>query len=325
MLKVFHRVVFLPLLLAAAFPHAGFSFAQSLTAPSATSSSQTDGAASPSSQLSSTSKLPRGKKLILKDGSFQLVREYQIQGDRVRYYSLDSSQWEEMPASLVDWDATRKVEAAEIQQTNELVQKIDKQEAAQRVTGMDVDASFEAAPGVFLPAGAGLFEFDGHTIRPLTEANQDESIDKKRIVEKILSPVPLVPTRQTIWIGGPRSRFRVKNNQPEFYMRTTDGHEPELELIRIRVHGDRREVENIDMLFGETKTDMKVLPMLRWEMAPGLCRFIVTQPLESGEYGLVEMAKSDTPSFFIWDFGIDRNASAAPIAPPASTASSNKK
>ncbi len=53
--------------------------------------------------------LPRGKKLMLKDGSFQLVREYQIEGDRVRYYSVDSSQWEEMPADLVDWDKTKKV------------------------------------------------------------------------------------------------------------------------------------------------------------------------------------------------------------------------
>ncbi|MGH9648677.1 MAG: hypothetical protein ACRD4E_17890, partial [Bryobacteraceae bacterium] len=31
----------------------------------------------------------RGQKLVLKDGSFQLVREYAVQGDRVRYYSLD--------------------------------------------------------------------------------------------------------------------------------------------------------------------------------------------------------------------------------------------
>src|SRR5579872_2383145 len=60
--------------------------------------------------------LPRGKKLMLKDGSYQLIREYQIEGDRVRYYSLDSSQWEEMPADLVDWDKTKKAEADEAKQ-----------------------------------------------------------------------------------------------------------------------------------------------------------------------------------------------------------------
>src|SRR5580704_14049972 len=54
--------------------------------------------------------LPRGKKLMLKDGTFQLVREYQLDGDRVRYYSIDQRDWQEIPAALVDWDATKKVE-----------------------------------------------------------------------------------------------------------------------------------------------------------------------------------------------------------------------
>ena len=36
---------------------------------------------------------PNGKKLILKDGNFQLVREYQRNGERVRYYSLERADW----------------------------------------------------------------------------------------------------------------------------------------------------------------------------------------------------------------------------------------
>src|ERR1700691_2345296 len=51
------------------------------------------------STSSSTASLPRGKKLILRDGSFQLVREYNVEGDRVRYYSIEQSQWEEIPES----------------------------------------------------------------------------------------------------------------------------------------------------------------------------------------------------------------------------------
>src|SRR5207245_11471319 len=42
--------------------------------------------------------LPRGKKLMLKDGTFQLVRSYERKGDRVRYYSVERGAWDEIPA-----------------------------------------------------------------------------------------------------------------------------------------------------------------------------------------------------------------------------------
>jgi hypothetical protein len=55
--------------------------------------------------------LPKGKKLVLKDGTYQMAREYAVEVDRVRYWSVERSQWEEIPSALVDWDATHKSEA----------------------------------------------------------------------------------------------------------------------------------------------------------------------------------------------------------------------
>src|SRR3569833_106096 len=55
--------------------------------------------------------LAHNHRLILKDGSYQVVRKYQVVGDRVRYMSMErSGEWEELPYSLVDWDATKKWE-----------------------------------------------------------------------------------------------------------------------------------------------------------------------------------------------------------------------
>src|ERR1700681_1275043 len=45
-------------------------------------------------------------KLYMTDGSYHIVREYQVQSDRVHFYSVERSQWEDIPLDLVDLKRT---------------------------------------------------------------------------------------------------------------------------------------------------------------------------------------------------------------------------
>ena len=250
--------------------------------------------------------LPRGKKLILKDGSVQLVREYQVMDDRVRFYNTERSQWEEMPAALVDWDATRQSEAEQKKTDTALLSTVHKQEQARRVMPLDVDASLEAAPGVFIPPGEGLFVYDGKSVLRLTQAQADDKLDKAKVVEQVLVPIPIVPSRRNLSIPRPHAEVRLHNEQPEFYMRTADGREPNMILIRTKVHVDSRLIENVDTyLQAISRTKRNEVIAERWQIANGVYRFTLSQSLEPGEYVFTEIVKSEGTNLYVWDFGVD--------------------
>jgi hypothetical protein len=241
----------------------------------------------------------------MKDGSFQIVSSYEVKGDRVRYYSVERSEWEEMPAAMVDWDATKK--AAEAAQTEQeaLVEKVKKEEAEARAAAISVDASLEVAPHVFLPPGEGIFLLDGEAIFPLSQSEASSKVSKGRVVEQMISPIPIIPSRRTVYLNGPKAAFRIRNPNPEFYLRTTDPVEPQVELIAVRVKGKKRLIENIDKLFYQTQEKRKDILMQQWTVAEGVYRYTLGQPLKPGEYALAESTPKEGMNLMVWDFGVD--------------------
>jgi hypothetical protein len=264
----------------------------------------------PSPNRSATSESSeRGTKLVLKDGTFQLVREYKIEGDRIRFYSLDRSDWEEIPAALVDWNATKKVATEESQTDAALLKKARRLEEERRIMPLSIDASLEVAPGIFLPPGEGVWVFNDKAVLQLPPAEPTYKKNKRREIEKILSPIPIVSTRHSVLIQGSRAKLRIRTGQPEFYMRTTANSEPDLQLVPAQIEGSHRKIARVDQLFKMEEVTANPLLMQRWQVANDVYRFTLGQTLQPGEYALVEVISGrtelDQVSIYVWDFGVD--------------------
>src|SRR5258708_9917135 len=170
--------------------------------------------------------LPKGKKLVLVDGTFHLVREYSVQGDRVRYWSVERSDWEEIPTALVNWDATHKAEAEQSQQDADLKAKIRASDLAERAKGIDVDRSLEIKPALFMPDGVGFYSLEGKLIYEMKQSLAVSKLSKGREAERSLSGIPLIPRKMTLEIRDTQPSLRLINSQPEFYMRPSVHREP---------------------------------------------------------------------------------------------------
>lgn len=239
------------------------------------------------------------------DGTFQLVREYSVNGDRVRYWSVERSDWEEIPASLVDWDATRKAEADQAAQDADLKTKIHASEVAERTKDIDVDRSLEIKPGLFLPDAAGLYALED---RLIVEMKQSETVSrraKSREVEKILTGVPLIPSKETLEVPGEHAALRISTAEPEFFMRPVDDRDPRFRLLRAQVKSGHRELDSTSTYFsGEQSEHTQEIEFQTWTPAHGVFRYTVSEHLEPGEYAFVEMTTEGISSY-VWDFGVD--------------------
>src|SRR5260370_4751661 len=110
----------------------------------------------------------QARRLILKDGSYQSVTKYEVHGDRVRYFSAERGEWEEVPKALIDWEATDKFEQGRLQgklapEAVELDKELETERKAEQARSPQV------APGWRLPDARAIFRL--HTYQKSTQVS----------------------------------------------------------------------------------------------------------------------------------------------------------
>lgn len=285
------------------------------------------------------------KRLILKDGSYQIVRQYEVKGDVVRYLSAERGEWEELPSNLVDWPATERYAHDHLPGTtggsapaNAAAAEIDREEQQARA---DEKARMpEVAPGLQLPNLDGVFALDTYRDKPeLVEVTQSTGDVNRNMGHNILRSTinPLAGQKLTLRVDGSKSKVRLHIQEPTLYVsleeeETTDpdstafpvnthgagsvkgtsGGSPDSHyaIIRLQQRKDSRVIGSVNIsLLGKVSQSQDVIDTTS-EILPGKHWMKLTpkQPLNIGEYALIELLSPKEVNLSVWDFGIDPTA-----------------
>ena len=235
-------------------------------------------------------------RLYLKDGAYQLTNQYEVKSDRVRYYSTERSEWEEIPLEMVDLERTRG-ELAERKTQAESESKAEAEERKAELTARKQVAS--------LPTQPGAYYIRGDQIEPIKQAESKIVNDKKRSILKALSPVPIVPGKGTVELDGEHAAFRVADNRPEFYFRLSEYES--FEIIKLAPRKGVRVAENLTIVKYQDQREVtevvQKVESFKKQEGDLIFRVWPEKPLEPGEYALLQYTPGKLTSQ-IWDFSV---------------------
>lgn len=231
-------------------------------------------------------------RLYLKDGTDHLVREYQVMTDRVRFYSIERAGWEELPLDLVDLDRTVRE------------QKRLEEERRQRAEEDRVERKAEREARTELhrvPLDDGVYWVNGEQVVPLKQGEPKVKGNKRRSVLKALSPIPVVAGKATVELLGPQSEFVVNAPTPQFYVRLEKVER--FGIAHLKPKKDSRVVEDLTIvpITKDVVEEQKEVEVFRQQLAPGVYRIWPVEPLQPGEYAVVQFTP-DKLNIQVWDF-----------------------
>ena len=245
-------------------------------------------------------------KLCLKDGSCQMVSSYEVHGDRVRYFSVERSEWEEVPTTLVDFDATKRA-----QEEAKATEKKQLEEAKQIDAGAILQAPGPGDGGGSWPSPSGgrwnLHRRRTRLVR-LVQSSGEPVTDKRRAAMVLAVPLPVVKARSLVVLEGAKAAIRLNDPSPVFYVQSATGLGAKLELMHLKPGKESRVVEDVETSRGKSgkaTEERTMVSLARKQVAPNLYTLKPLEPLEAGEYALGELVE-DKLSLDVWDFGYEK-------------------
>jgi hypothetical protein len=294
------------------------------------------------------------KRLILKDGTYQLATRWEIKGDRVRYLSAERNDWEELPESLVDWKATSKFEQdrAAGASTPEAA-ALDKEIAAERA--VEEAKTPLVAPDLRLPEDASFLLLDTFQNQPqLVELRENGGeLNRNRgqnMIRAAIIPIPITSSKQTIEIEGSRAPVQAHATLPSIYInldarqgqaansvsqQPQQPQQPEqawdrFHIVRAQPKKGKRIVGVVKINpLGKVSQQQNLVATTCQKISGGWVKVTPTAPLDPGEYAVVELLGREGMNTYVWDFGVNpaapANSSVLKPEAPATPASSPDK
>jgi len=264
----------------------------------------------------------RTQRLILKDGSYQAVVKYEVQGDRVHYLSAERYEWEDIPSALIDWDATQKYNQ-ELDSGKLRTKAIETPEEKEEREKEDANSP-EIAPGLRLPGSGGVFLADSFAGHPeVAEVVQngsdvDKSARKKNVLRGAVNP--LAGSKQAFEIKGEHAQVQSHTPRPTIYVDIDDlpvtpaDSGERFRIVRATVKNGKRDIGDIKVsISGKVSEEAKIVPSKVEHLGTGAwLKLTPTEDLSPGEYALVEMLSPNEMNLYVWDFGVNANAPANP-------------
>lgn len=282
------------------------------------------------------------KRLILKDGSYQLATQWEVKGDRVRYLSAERNEWEEVPNSLVDWAATDKFakdRAAGVPDPEAVA--LDKELEAERLA--DEAKRPQVAPGLHLPEDGSVMLLDTFQNQPqLVELQQNAGeLNRNRKNNMLRAAInPIASSKQTVELQGLHASVQAHATLPAIYVNlepeqdaaNTTPQQPQqpqqpeqpwdrFHIVRAQTKNGKRIVGDVKVNpLGKVSQEQNLVPTTAQRLTGGWVKVTPANALEPGEYAVVELLGKEGMNTYVWDFGVNPSAPAnsAVLRPDAS-------